>query len=304
MNKLLLIDTFNFLHRAFHALPKTLTSKDGKPSNAVYGVASMVISILDLLKPAHVLAALDGKKPTFRVEEFTQYKAHRAEMDPDLVPQIDKVFSLLDAFGIKKIVQEGYEADDIIATYADHFKNSSQVVIASNDRDMWQLIDENVLIMSPTTKGTADWVGLKEAKAKMGFDPILIPDYKGLRGDLSDNIPGVHGIGEKTAMRLISEFGDLDSVYKNIDKVTPDSLRKKLLESYEIAMQSKKLATVIRDAPIETDLSACLYKGFDKDVLREFFVEMRFKSLLRRLGLEDEVKLSPSNSSDSQLGLF
>lgn len=301
MKKLLLIDTFNFLHRAFHAIPLTLTSADGTPSNAVYGVASMIISVLEILKPTHVLAALDGIKPTFRVEEFTQYKAHRSEMDPALAGQIDKVFALLDAMGIKRIVQEGYEADDIIATYATRFKSEAQVVIASNDRDMWQLIDENVLIMSPTTKGTADWVGLKEAKVKLGFDPHLIPDYKGLRGDLSDNIPGVHGIGEKTAAKLVSEYGNLDEVYKNVDKITPASLQSKLLENYEIAMQSRRLATVIKDCPIEVDLESCKYSGFNNDSVYDFFTLMRFKSLLKRLGLEN---YKDSELPSAQPGLF
>lgn len=287
MNKLLLIDTFNFLHRAYHALPLTLTDVNGEPTNAVYGVAAMLVSVIDQIKPTHLVAALDGKKPTFRVEEFTGYKAHRAEMEPALENQIPKVLDLLDAFGVKKIVIEGYEADDIIGTMAKNFANSkTQVIVVSNDRDLWQLINKNVVAMLPNTKGPPEWIGEEEVKKRMGFEPKMMIDYKGLRGDPSDNIPGVYGIGEKTALKLITEFGSVEDIYKNAEKITPPSLREKLLNSYEIALTSKKLATIITDVPVTVTLNECKYAGYDLKGAYELLKKYRFKSLIKRMGLD------------------
>jgi DNA polymerase-1 len=270
------------------ALPKTLTDVNGEPTNAVYGVANMLTAVIDLVKPTHMVAALDGMKPTFRVQEFTQYKAHRAEMDPDLAVQIPKVYELLDAFGITKILAEGYEADDIIGTFATKYSGpDTQVVVVSSDRDMWQLISAHTTIMIPTSTGSAEWIGAAEVKARLGFGPEHIADYKGLRGDTSDNIPGVAGVGEKTATKLILEFGSLEDIYRNLSAVQPESLRKKLENSYEIALQSKKLATIIVDAPVAHSLEECKYSGFDKNAAFEVLKKFRFRSLAKRLGMED-----------------
>src|SRR3989338_2094837 len=154
MKKLLLIDTFNFLHRAYHALPSTFRDSNGEPVNAVYGVTSMLISIFETVKPDYVVAALDGQAPTFRVENFTSYKAHRKELADDLASQIPKVFEIIDAFGIKRIVVEGYEADDVIGTLAKRFSSKDlDVLISSNDRDLWQLLNKNVMVILPTKCG-------------------------------------------------------------------------------------------------------------------------------------------------------
>ena len=316
MKKLLLIDTFNFLHRAYHALPKTFRDARGEPTNAVYGVASMIISIFEHIKPDYVAAALDGEKPTFRAEEFTAYKAHRTEMEEDLKSQISKVFEVLEAFGIKQILVDGYEADDVIGTLATRFahpyssgfselsKESPRpldVIIASNDRDLWQLVNGSVTVMLPTTKGAAEWIGPEEVKKRMGFGPDKIADYKGLRGDPSDNIPGVYGIGDKTAKKLIAEFGSLENIYTNLKKVQPESLRKKLEESYETALQSKNLAKLIIDAPFTLSLDECEYDHFDNDAVIEVLKKYGFKSLMKRLGYEEAKK---PQVPENQLGLF
>ncbi len=236
MKKLLLIDTFNFLHRAYHALPNTFTDKNGEPTNAVYGVTSMLISVFELIKPDYVVTAMDDMAPTLRHEDFTGYKAHRRPMEDDLSSQIPKVFEIIDAFGVKRISLPGYEADDVIGTLSQKFgKDDIEVVIVSNDRDLWQLVNDHVLVMNPNTKGEAEWIGVKEVKARYGFTPKQLIDFKGLRGDPSDNIPGVYGVGEKTALKLIEEYGSVEEIYKNLEKIQPESLKKKLEECYETA---------------------------------------------------------------------
>ncbi len=303
MKKLLLIDTFNFLHRAYHALPQSFRSPQGEPVNAVYGVASMLINVLDQIKPDYAVAALDGMKPTFRVEDFTGYKAHRTPMEEDLSGQIPKVFELFDAFGIPYYVVDGYEADDVIGTLATSYASEDlQVVIVSNDRDLWQLVNGNVVIMMPSTNGKVEWMGKKEVEARLGFSSTLVPDYKGLRGDPSDNIPGVHGVGEKTAVKLITEFGSIEEIYKNIEKVEPVSLREKLINNAEEAVMSKKLATIITDVPITIDLNSCIHNPDGKEKIGEVLKKYNFKSLLKRLGL-DETSENPG-VPDGQMGLF
>lgn len=306
MKKLLIIDTFNFLHRAYHALPNTLTDKEGNPTNALYGVTSMILSVFDLMKPDYVIAALDGKKPTFRVEEFTGYKAHRKPMEDDLSSQIPKVFDVLDAFGIKRILVDGYEADDVIATIAKKFSSEFEVVIVSNDKDLWQIVEDNVKIMSPSTKkgSQAEWIGLEEVLSKMGFPPSLVADYKSLRGDPSDNIPGVYGIGDVTAKKLIKDYGTLENIYENISSIEPESLKKKLAECSEQAVMSKRLATLIFDVPVEFDLEEAAYKEFNSLKVRNILEKYNFKSLIKRLGFDPEVKSKNPPIDKNQIALF
>lgn len=309
MKKLLIIDTFNFLHRAYHALPPTFRDQNGEPVNAVYGVTSMLINVIDLVKPDYMVAALDGITPTFRSGDFTAYKAHRKPMDTDLSSQIPKVFEILDAFGIKKIVVEGYEADDIIGTLTKKYQNEVEVVIISNDRDLWQLADGSVVIMIPSnkTKGEFEFLSHKEAHERMGFPPEKIADYKGLRGDPSDNIPGVFGIGEKIATKLILEFGSVEEIYRNIEKVEPATLREKLLNNYEQALMSKKLAQLICDTPFHVELDECKFTSFNRGQVKTILEKYNFKSLIRRLGFEvsgDSAKKKPTEPSKDQLSLF
>ncbi len=305
MKKLLLIDTFNFLHRAYHALPKTLTDKNGEPTNAVYGVTSMLISVFDQIKPDYVVAAMDDVAPTFRVEDFTAYKAHRKPMENDLSSQIPKVFEVIDAFGVKRISLPGYEADDVIGTMVEQYGDkNTEVVVVSNDRDLWQLVKGNVIVMSPGKGGLSEWIGEKEVQARYGFGPDQLADYKGLRGDPSDNIPGVYGIGEKTAKILINQFKDIDSVYNNIDKIDKKAVKEKLINGYEQAIMSKNLATIIRDAPVDTSLEECSYHEANKEGVKEVLEKYNFKSLIRRLNLEDEKKSKAKDVPESQMKLL
>jgi DNA polymerase I len=287
MKKLLLIDTYNLLFRAYHALPKTFTDRSGQPTNAIYGVTSMLINILNAIKPQYMIAAIDGAEPVFRNEDFTGYKAHRKPMDDELAVQIPKIFEVLDSFGIKQIQIDGYEADDIIATSVERFKEQVDIIIVSNDRDLWQLATANVLIMLPSTKGESEWLSAKEVEARLGFSPTKIADYKGFRGDPSDNIPGVYGIGEKTATSLLQQFGSVEEIYRKVDQVKPDSLREKLLNNYEQALMSKKLAQLIYDVPATFDLEDCRYTDFNRMQVKSLLETYNFRSLIRRLGFED-----------------
>jgi DNA polymerase I len=286
MKKLVIIDTFNFLHRAYHAIPKSFRSSDNTPTNAVYGVSSMIVSLINETKPDFLIAALDSKGPTFRSEEFVNYKAHRKELEEDLAIQIPLVFEALDSFGVQKIVCEGYEADDVIGTLVERYDGKYQIFIVSNDKDLWQLISPTTFILLPNTKGGFEKVDNSLANEKLGFDKKYLVDYKAIRGDVSDNIPGVRGIGEIGAKKLIDKYHTLENIYDNIDSVEPESTKKKLIENVEIAHKSKMLATIIRNAPISNIIEAQPYFIPQDSNLKDFLVKYNFKSLIKRVGME------------------
>jgi len=304
MKKLVILDTFNFLHRAYYAIPKSFRAPDNTPTNAVYGVCSMIISLINEIKPEYVIAALDSKKPTFRVEEFSNYKAQRKEMDEELRVQIPIVFDAIEKMGILKVNCEGYEADDVIGTLVERYQGSFEIFILSNDRDLWQLISPNVKVMLPNTKGTFEEVNNNNVKSRLEFDKQFLTDYKALRGDTADNIPGVFGIGEVTAKKLISEYQTIENIYSNIEKIKPESLKKKLVESVETAYISKKLATIILDCPIVLNIEDAKLKPGVSEELVELFEKLNFKSLLKRLNVPEK-KLDKKNEvSDLQMNLF
>jgi DNA polymerase-1 len=212
---------------------------------------------------------------------------------------------ILDAFGVKQLQVNGYEADDIVGTVAKKYSDKNEVVIISNDRDLWQLAGGNIMVGLPGGKGDVDWLGGKEAEARLGFKPEKIADYKGLRGDPSDNIPGVFGIGEKTATKLVQEYGSVEEIYKNIDRIKPDSLKEKLLNCAETAMMSKKLAELILDVPVDVSLKDCVYTEFNYGKVKEVLEKYNFKSLLRRLGFETDPEAKKKEEPlKDQLSLF
>jgi DNA polymerase I len=301
MKKVVIVDTFNFLHRAFHAIPKSFRAPDNTPTNAVYGVTSMIISLIKETQPDCLIAALDSQKPTFRSEEFSNYKAQRKEMDAELKIQIPMVFKAIDLIGVYKLNCEGYEADDVIGTLVEKLKSDAEIYIVSNDKDMWQLLDKNVFVLIPNTKGGFDKIDEEEANKRLEFDKKYLIDFKALRGDTSDNIPGVYGIGEVTAKKLIEKYQTVEGIYKHIEEVTPESLKKKLVENVEIAYMSKKLATIITDAPIRFKLDECLFKFYPTPELVDYFTNLNFKSILRRLNVNIDEK---SKVSEDQPSLF
>ena len=304
MKTFLIIDTFNFLHRAYHALPLTFRDVAGEPVNAVYGVSSMLINLLDTIHPQYAVSALDSKEPNFRAEKFVSYKAHRKPMENELSVQIPKVIEIMGAFGIKNISIPGYEADDIIGTLVKKFSKDVQLIVISNDRDLWQLTPYGAKIMIPDKNGSFFYIDNITAKEKFQLDPTQIVDYKGLRGDPSDNIPGVYGIGDKTAKLLLDKYSSIENLYANINSVTPESLRKKLVENYEQALLSKQLATIDLEAPLTIDLEECAYSDFNRGRVKNLFEKYNFKSLAKRIGFDSSTSGSKKDVPENQLSLL
>ncbi len=296
--KVLLIDGSNLAFRMYFALERTgLTSPSGKPSWAIFGFFKILLDIIEKEKPDTLIAAFDRKEPTFRHEAFDFYKANRPDEMPEALalqwPEIKRGLNLI---GMNIIELAGYEADDLIGTLALQAENSNwEVLILSGDRDNFQLVNDKVKILMPIAKGGSQLIGRDEVKVKMGIYPEQVIDFKALAGDSSDNIPGVAGIGEKTAVKLLEEFGDLAEIYKNIDKVSSASLRKKLLEGAESAKDSKYLATIKTDCQIvyDFDNSAHKLKPQLKDLvlfLREYklaSLEKNLPVIFEKFGIEE-----------------
>jgi DNA polymerase-1 len=223
---IVLLDSHAILHRAYHALPDFSSSK-GEPTGAIYGLSMMIISIIKQFKPDHILAAFDLPKPTYRHEAYADYKAGRKKSDDELVSQIKRAYDFYKAFNIPVYEKEGYEADDVLGTLADKLKNKYNIIIASGDMDTLQLVDGDKVKVFTLKKGIKDTIiyNQEAVEERFGFKPELLPDYKGLRGDSSDNIIGVAGIGEKTATTLITEFGTIENIYKTLKK-TPEKFEK------------------------------------------------------------------------------
>src|SRR3989344_9025339 len=264
MSRLVLIDGNAILHRAFHALPPMTNSK-GQETNAVYGFVSMLFNVIKELKPTHLAIAFDRPKPTFRKELFVAYQAHRPKMDESLVDQVILVHKVIAAMEIPIYEKDGYEADDVLGSITKQiqipnskFQKESgkidQAVIVTGDRDLLQLVNHHVKLFMPV-KGLSEakLFGEKEAETRMGVPPGQIADLKGLTGDSSDNYPGVAGIGPKTAVALLKEFGSVENIYKNLKKVENPAVVQKLVNDKENALMSHKLATVVYNVPIEFD---------------------------------------------------
>jgi DNA polymerase-1 len=290
VEKLILIDGNAILHRAYHALPP-LTNKDGIIVNAVYGFFSMFLKILEDQKPDFIVVCFDKKAPTFRKELFVGYQAKRPKMSDDLIPQIKFVHDVLKKAKIEIFEVDGYEADDLIGTIATQavsgkLNGGIEVFIVSGDRDLLQLVNQHVKMIAPIT-GLTNMVIYDEAMVcqKYGIKPAQIVDYKALVGDPSDNYPGVAGIGPKTASGLISEYGNLENIYKNLEKIKDKNpnLALKLAQDAESAGLAQKLAGVVLDAPITLNIEKAGMKYFDKEGLVEEFEKFGFKSLLGRL---------------------
>lgn len=248
-----LIDASSFIFRAYYAV-RPLSNKQGLPTNAVFGFAQMILSVLEQMKPTHIAFVYDTKHPSFRKEMYAEYKANRGVMPEDLSPQIPYIKKFVEALGLPAFERPGFEADDVIATLAERAahlsKEEAEVCIVSSDKDLMQLVNSHIYLYD-TMKSQR--YGEAEVKEKLGVPPKLVPDYLGLVGDSSDNIPGVKGIGPKGATGLLEQFGTLEGVYENLSSIKKESQRKTLEECRDAAFLSKQLATVRRDLPIETD---------------------------------------------------
>jgi len=287
--RLVLIDGHAVVYRAFYAFPTSLTDKEGELANAVFGFSSILLSVIKELRPTHIAVAFDLDKPTFRHKEFADYKAQRPKTEEELKNQIGRVKEVVRVLNIPIFEVEGFEADDVIGTLAKqaHAKKI-QAVIATGDQDAMQLVNGNVKVFVPGRgKQPAKMYGTKEVVEKYGFNPKQMIDYKALCGDPSDNIPGVKGIGPKTACGLIDKYGSVEGVYKAVKNKTIEGLGKVMLEKLtlgqEDAVKSKMLATIVLDVPISLELPKCELHDYNKDKAVKFFEDLGFWSIAGRL---------------------
>lgn len=285
MKKLVLIDANALIHRSFHALPP-LTTKKGELVNAVYGFASVLLRVLKELKPDYIVATFDLPKPTFRHLEYKEYKATRPKTADELISQFPRAKEVLKAFDIPIFEKEGFEADDIIGTITKKTGKDIEDIVVTGDLDTLQLVDENTKVFT-LKKGITDTViyDEKAVAERYGLKPEQLVDFKGLKGDPSDNIPGVPGVGEKTAIELLKKFGNIENLYDKLEKNKDihASLKKKLLDNKAQAIFSKKLATIRYDVPIKFNLKDCETETYDKQEVIKLFQELDFKSLINRL---------------------
>lgn len=303
MNRLVLIDGNAVMHRAYHALPP-LTSPEGKPVHIVYGFVSMILKIFQALKPTHVAVAFDRPGPTFRDELFSGYQSQRPKMEDDFISQIPLVHETVTAFHIPIFEMDGFEADDMIGTITDTVVRSEggrphsidQVVIVTGDRDILQLVTDDKALVYMPTKGLSEGrlYGEKDVVERMGVLPKLIIDLKALMGDASDNYPGVSGIGPKTAIRLLTEYGSVEEIYRHIDAIDNQNVKAKLVAGKESAVLGKTLATIRTDAPIVFDTDAARIKSLGTPEARLLLERFRFPSLIKRLyaGSDDQLDVS------------
>jgi len=279
-----LIDGNSVANRAFYALPLLSTSA-GLHTNAVLGFTTMLLKVLEEMKPTHILVAFDAGKVVFRHSEFAEYKGGRKKTPPELSEQFPLIRELLDAFSIKRFEMDGYEADDIIGTLtkkAEEEKRKTTVI--TGDKDMLQLVSEYVSV-ALTRKGVSE-IELYTPQViqdKYGLTPLQIIDLKGLMGDPSDNIPGVPGVGEKTALKLLHQYGSVEQVLEHVDELSGKKLQENVRDNMDKARLSKALATIMRDAPVELDVEQTAYTGYDGAAVTDFFKRMEFKSLLGKV---------------------
>lgn len=284
--KLVIIDGNAIMHRAFHAIPR-LTTPRGKPINAVYGLVSMLLNIVQNLNPSHLVVCFDEKKPTFRHIEFKKYQSHRPPTHNDLISQFSLARDFLKAAGVLVYSKRGYEADDLIGTIAtqvtSHQSQVTSVIIVTGDKDILQLVNDKIKLFMPIRGlSTGKIFGKDETKEKLGVGPDKIVDYKGLVGDPSDNYKGVAGIGPKTAISLLSEFGSFKSIYKNLSKI-PESSREKLIKSRKDADMSYKLAKIVTNVPMKFNFSKMDDWDLGSPKVIKLFEEFGFKTLTKRV---------------------
>lgn len=294
MDKLILIDGNSLLNRAYYATP-VFTSKSGLPTNGIFGFVKLLLKLISDKKPTYLAVAFDLHAPTFRHEMYADYKAGRKPMPEDLVVQVPVLKEVLGLMKIKICELKGFEADDIIGTLAKRF--NVQTYIYTGDRDSYQLVDETTNVCY-TRKGVSDILELntENFRDEVGLNPSQIIDLKALMGDKSDNIPGVTGIGEKSAMQLLNEYGDLDNIYSHLDGIK-SSLNKKLSENKDSAYFSRSLATIDTSAPIDVSLSDCVLRLPFSHTVREKFAELDFKSMIS-LSIFDDNTETPKTASD------
>lgn len=304
MNKLLLIDGNSIINRAFYGImgSKMLMTEDGTYTNAVYGFLSILFKELDDIKPEYLVVAFDLKAPTHRHKMYDKYKANRHGMPEELAMQMPILKETLKAMNVCIIEKEGYEADDILGTLAKWGqKEELEVTVLTGDRDSFQLIDKNIKVRIPRTKmgktETEDYT-VEKIEEEYGLKPLDLIEVKGLMGDTSDNIPGVPGVGEKTALNLIKQYKSIDEVYNHIDE-QKGKLKEKLSENKDLAYLSRTLGTIDINAPIEKDLGAFQVEEWNKPEVLEIFKKLKFNRFIDRFALQENI--GATSFSDSQI---
>lgn len=294
MKKIIIIDSNSVIHRAFHALPP-LKNKKGEIVNAVYGYLTFLFKAIREIEPDYIAACFDVSKHTFRRELFKEYKAKRQKAPDELYSQIPLIKEVLKKFNIAIFEKEGYEGDDLIGTISNKENGNLDKLILSGDLDNLQLINENVRVVFLGNKAnTLNIYDTKKVEEKYEIRPDQIVDFKALRGDASDNIPGVSGIGEKTATTLLKEFGNLENIYNNIDLIQ-GKVKEKLIEEKEKAFLSRELAKILTNVELEFDIEKCKWGDFEKEGVIKMFEEFGFNSLISKI---------PGGSKGDNLKLF
>src|SRR6266852_4029831 len=281
---IVLIDGHAMIHRAFHAVPENLTTKSGEPINATFGFTNILIKALGDVKPDYIAVTFDRAAPTFRHEQFAAYKAQRPTLPDNMKPQFGRIREVVEAFGIPIYEKDGFEADDVLGTLSvQATQQGVDTIIFTGDMDTLQLVNKHVKVMT-AKRGITEVAEYDEeaVKARYGITPQQIPDFKGLVGDKYDNIPGVPGIGEKTASKLLIDYGDLEGVLAHINELTPKE-QKLLRDADDQARQSKYLATIVLNVPVQLDLQACRAGNIHRDRVLALFREMEFRSLIERV---------------------
>ncbi|MDP3831584.1 MAG: 5'-3' exonuclease H3TH domain-containing protein, partial [Ignavibacteriaceae bacterium] len=264
---------------------RPLITKNGEPTSAVYGFITQLIKIIEDIKPDYIAVASDSKEKTFRHERYDKYKSNRAEMPDDMIPQIKRIYEIIAAFNIPLYMLPGYEADDIIGTASVIADNLDiETLMITPDKDYIQLITDNVRLIKPGKSGDElNLIDKEKVLQDFGFDPPSMIDYLALIGDSSDAIPGVKGIGPKSALPLIQKYGTIENIYEHIEEIDSKSTKTKLEISRNDAFLSKELATILKSVPLEIDIPSTKRVKPNFDLLQNIFTELEFKSLFNRV---------------------
>ena len=297
--KLVLIDGHALVYRAYFALPSTMATSQGELTNAVFGFASMLLKVLQDEQPEYLAVTFDVGR-TFRHDDYAEYKANRAEMPDDLRMQFRRIDQFLETLDIPTYSAEGYEADDVLAALAEQAEGQGlQTLIVTGDTDTFQLVGPSVRVLAPG-RSFSDTIVYDEERIRerYGLEPIQLIDYKALVGDTSDNVPGVRGVGAKTATKLLQEYGSVEAIYEHLDAVSSNRFRNALEKGRDEAFLSKHLVTIVRDVPVSLDLEACRVKEPDREQVVALFRELEFSGLLNRL------PRARDTATPAQLSLF